>query len=268
MESILDIKKQVAIVAMVLGVCLSTSVAHAADVRMVFGNTLAPYAIPETSSGLEVKIIHAALALHGHTLKPIFMPQARGQLALRNGVVDAAERGSPKILAENKFYPSEMRAINYQDVAITLKKNNLVINSINDLMGKKIVSFQGSTTYLGSAYAAAVKNNPDYTEAPFQTNQGLMLFHNRVQVVICDEIIFRYYNKNNQAGVNLTQDLVYHKILKPLITKSNNQIFASKQIRDDYDDGLKQLKNSGQYDKIIKDFNATELGNYVLLNKP
>ena len=104
---------------------------------MVFGNTLAPYAIPETSSGLEVEIIQAALALHGHTLKPVFMPQARGLVALQDRVVDAAERGSPKMLAENKLYFSEISAITYQDTAITLKKNNLSINSISDLAGKK-----------------------------------------------------------------------------------------------------------------------------------
>lgn len=266
MRTICNIKKFKVVISAVLGGCLFISIAHAADVRMVFGNTLAPYAIPETSSGLEVTIIRDALAVHGHILKPIFMPQARGQMAMQNGEVDAAERGSPKMLAENKFYFSENSAITYQDTAITLKKNNLVINSINDLMGKKIVSFQGATTYLGPAYAAAVKNSPDYTESPSQINQGLMLFRNRVQVVICDEIIFRYYNKDNKMGVDLSQDIVYHKIFKPLIIQTNNQVFANKKIRDDYDDGLKQLKKSGQYDRIIKEFNAIELNNDVLPN--
>jgi polar amino acid transport system substrate-binding protein len=240
-------------------VCLAASAlcavgaqSQAKEVRMAFGLTLHPYVIADTSTGFELEIIKEALAVKGHTLKPMFMPMQRIPLALKDKQIDAAARGAPELVEGQGFFYSTEPAAVYQDYAISLKKNNLTINQMQDLKGKSILGFPNATVFLGDAYAAAVSGNSQYSETNYPKSQPLMLYANRVQVVVSDKNIFKYYSQTIKAEADIFQELDYHRIFSPVPAKYNNQVFIDAQIRDDFNAGLKHVKATGRAKEIMR----------------
>ena len=68
---------------------------QAAEVKMLFGQSLAPFANEGDGSGIEIDIIRAALAVSGHTLTLSFVPQARVPVTWKAQAFDAAATVTP-----------------------------------------------------------------------------------------------------------------------------------------------------------------------------
>jgi polar amino acid transport system substrate-binding protein len=236
--------------SLLVAVCAATST-HANEVRVAFGLAIPPYVIQDSDSGFEVDIIREALAVKGHTVKIVYAAAATMPKLLKDGKIDAAQRGSPELQDGNGAYYATAPAVIYQDYAITLKKNNFAINNLDDLKGHSIAAYMTATKFIGPEFAAVVKDNPRYQEVPNQKRQSLMLFANGIEVVVSDINIFKYFRNSEKSQVDTTQEVIYHKIFSDSGLKTNNPVFADKQVRDDFDVGLKQLRNSGRYQKII-----------------
>ena len=234
--------------------CFVCAQSQAKEVKMAFGLTLPPYVIADSNSGFELETIREALALKGHTLKPVYMPMQRIPLALKDKQIDAAERGAPEAAEGQGYFYSAEPAATYQDYAITLKKNNISINQVQDLKGKSIIGFGNATVFLGEAFAAAVNGNSQYSETNDQKRQPLMLFANRIQVVVSDRNIFKFNSQSVKTEVDTAQELDFHKIFSATPSKYNNQVFTDAQIRDDFNAGLKQLKASGKDKEIMRKY--------------
>jgi len=69
-------------------------------VKVAFGNTLSPWVIPESDSGIAVDIIKECLEPAGYKIENIYVPYARRITAYQNGEVDAASDINAKIMAE------------------------------------------------------------------------------------------------------------------------------------------------------------------------
>ncbi|WP_157691762.1 substrate-binding periplasmic protein [Noviherbaspirillum autotrophicum] len=240
-----------------LSVAIALSAAatvQAREITMIFGLALPPYVIQESNSGFEIDIIRAALAVKGHTLKPTYASFLVVPKMLKEKQADAAQRGNPDLKEGEGFYYASEPTVVYQDNAITLKKNNLKIDSLADLHGKSIVSFQGATQFLGPDFAAAVKGNPHYQESSNERRKLQMLYANSAQVYTGDVNIFKYYRNTVKNDVDTTQEVVYHKVFPINTDVTRDAVFLDKQVRDDFNAGLKQLKSSGQYQQIIKKY--------------
>ena len=237
--------------------CIAFSVlaplAQAKEVSIIFGLALPPYVIQENNSGFEVDIIREALAVKGHTLKPIYASFMMISQSLKDNKADGAQRGNAELAEGSGYFYADNQTVSYQDVAITLKKNNLKIDSVNDLKDKKVVAFQGASKFLGADFGTAVANNPNYSETAFELKKTQQLYANGLQVFVGDVNIFKYY-KAKVTGLDTTQEVVFHKIFSNKDIKNNHAVFKEKQIRDDFDAGLKQLKASGKYQEIIKKY--------------
>lgn len=240
-------------VSAVLALSAVTTV-QAKEVHMIFGLALPPYVIQESNSGFEIDIIRAALAVKGHTLKPTYASFLVVPKMLKEKQADAAQRGNPDLKESDGFYYGSEPTVIYQDNAITLKKNNLKIDSLAELQGKSIVSFQGATQFLGPEFAAAVKGNQNYQESSNERRKLQMLYANSAQVYTGDVNIFKYYRTSVKNDVDTTQEVVYHKVFPTNTDVTRNAVFLDKQVRDDFNAGLKQLKSSGQYQQIIKKY--------------
>lgn len=230
-------------------------VTQAKDVSIIFGLALPPYVIQENNSGFELDIIREALAVKGHTLKPIYASFMMIAQNLKENKADGAQRGGAELVEGSGYFYADSQTVSYQDAAITLKKNNLKIDSVNDLKDKKVVAFQGASKFLGADYGAAVANNPNYSETAFELKKTQQLYANGLQVFVGDANIFKFY-KSKVTGLDTTQEVVFHKIFSNKDVKNNHAVFKDKQIRDDFDAGLKQLKTSGKYQEIIKKYIA------------
>lgn len=209
------------------------------------GLSLPPYVIQSENAGIELDIIREALKVKGHTLKLSYLPFARIATAFSKGRIDCASTINEASGVKANYSDSH---IYYQNVATTLKNKNLTINSLNDLKNKSIVSFQNATSYLGAAFATAVKNNPQYKEIADQKIQNKLLFKGRVQVVIGDINIFKYFTEKVSDVVDTTQPIEYHQ----LFPKTHFKVaFKDTSLMEEFNEGLAQIKANGAYQKIM-----------------
>lgn len=238
-----------------LALCSLSASLQAKEVTMLFGLALPPYVIQENNSGFELDIIKAALAVKGHSLKPVYASFSLITSTLKDNKADGAQRGNPDLSEAAGYFYADSQTVFYQDMAITLKKNNLAINHVNDLKGKTVVAFQGASKFLGPEFGAAVAGNPSYSETANELKKVQQLYANGMQVFVGDMNIFKYF-RAKAGGVDTQQEIVFHKIFANADIKYNHAVFKDKQIRDDFDVGLKQLKSSGKYQEIIKKYIA------------
>ena len=224
---------------------LLSRTAWASDVVMAFGAKIAPYSFPESDSGIELDIIGEALAFRGHTLKPQYYPLARVPLTYRNGEVDAAMTDLGQNL--DAFYGNP--AVIYQNRFVTLSNRHIHIKKPKDLAGLSIVAFQGAAKRYPEWLAASEKAGL-YFEQNNQELQVLGLNKRRFDVVLSDESIYRYFERQLEYQELFKAKAVdFHTFIEedPL---DYRPIFRSEQIRDDFNAGLEQLKDSGRYQAI------------------
>lgn len=231
--------------------CLST----AKDVLMAFSQEIPPYILQELDAGIEIDIISAALAFKGHTLKPLYFPLGRVPIAFRSGIVDAAMGDMGEELKLHGGFYAEPTVV-YDNVFITLKNRNISIKEPEDLDSLLVLSFQGAE----KRYPAWLKKVAE-TDRLFgisdQLSQAKLLHMGRYDVVLSDRYIYRYFVK--QMKLNDVQEI--HDVKEHQFTTADpadyRPVFRDKKMRDDFNLGLKNLKESGEFQKIYN--------NYILL---
>ncbi len=214
------------------------------EVKVAFGDKLAPYII-QPNSGMEFEIIKSAFEQKSYKIDPIFVPFARLAKSAETGVYDVVATINEDSKIKNVYYSDSY--ITYENVAISIK--DYKIKNINDLKNKSIIAFQDANIYLGNEFAYAMKNNSNYYELANQEGQVASLMKERVEVVIIDLNIFKYYY--NKSSLFKQKQYIVYRIFKPTLYKL---AFRDKKIRDDFNEGLKQLKNNGTYNKILKKY--------------
>ena len=224
---------------------LNTPYAFAKDLKIAIGLSLPPYFIEGKSEGIEFEIIKEALAVKGHTFKPEYLPFARVTKAIADKAVDGAATINEGSGIQTNYTNEH---VTYQNYAITLKEKAFQIASVNDLNGKSIAAFQNAKKYLGPDFAKMADANKAYAEHATQQTQNKLLFSKRVDVVVGDKNIFNHFTKEIAKEVNTTQELVFHPIFPATPYKMG---FTDAQIRDDFNEGLKQIKANGVYQKIL-----------------
>ncbi|MFT6984933.1 MAG: polar amino acid transport system substrate-binding protein [Psychromonas sp.] len=234
---------------------------RAEQISVAISFSIPPWVIKETETGLELDILREAFAVKGHTIKAYYLPLARSFESFDSGLVDAVinvKKGMVK-----GFYSD--RVVRFQNCAISLADNKFVINEINDLQDKRIVAFQRASTILGLEFNAMTLKNAQYKELSNQSQQIKQLFKKRVDVVISERNIFKYFHKQllqpwNSETVfvinktELEQKVKYHCIFPPT---AYHYAFTSEKIRDDFNYGLKTIQENGLYNKIFNDYEET-----------
>ncbi|MGE5503366.1 MAG: substrate-binding periplasmic protein [Actinomycetota bacterium] len=222
----------------------------AAEVVLAVGRSLPPYVIAEEWRGIEYDIVKRSLESEGHTISPRVVPLARVARDLELGKVDAA---TPMIEASGvKAFYSQSH-ITYRNVAISLASRDLHIDKVADLAGKSVIAFQNATKFLGPDYAAAVAANPQYREEDRQVVQPVLLFLGRTDVVVADRNIFAWFADSPEvkAKADTTQAVRFHPLFPPT---EYHVAFRDEAIRDAFDRGLKRLKDSGEYARIVQSY--------------
>jgi len=224
--------------------------ALADNITMTFGDSTPPYAFADTQGGLEVDIVREALALRGHTLKPVFVPAARVQHQFKHGLVDAASKDtSGQLQAIGALYGDA--SMEYHDVLISLASRELEITQPADLDGLSVIAFQNAWKVY-SDWLQAVKDKGFYEETPDQTVQVKALLSGRADVAVADRYIFNYLATEMAAQTtDALPTLKYTSFAPPLVVRP---VFSNEQVRDDFNAGLRQLRSSGRYEKIFDEY--------------
>lgn len=233
----------------VLAFGASPSFSGPKELTLAIGLALPPYNIPEANSGMELDIVREALQMKGYAIKPKYVPFARVKRELKNHEVDGALTINPDSGIE-AFYSDEH--IVCENVVISLKENNFNIKNVNDLSDKSVLAFQDATIYLGKDFASMAKGNAQYREIAKQQLQVNLLYTNRVNTVVLDKNIFYYHRKYNNK-VDISQPIDIWRIFSPTPFRV---AFIDKKVRDAFNEGLKQLRDTGRYDEIMKKYIA------------
>ncbi|MES2257886.1 MAG: ABC transporter substrate-binding protein [Pseudomonadota bacterium] len=235
--------------ALLGGACLCP--AQAADVLMAFGEKIPPFCFPESNSGIELEVISEALAVRGHLLKPKYYPFVRIPLAFKGHSVDAAMTDLGEDLRADGAYYGDP-AVYYDNVFISLKERKLTIRKPEDLRGLTVLSFPGGARRYPDWLDEARKDGR-YFEQNDQALQVLTLDKGRYDVVLSDRNIFKYFSLQLKQQGHQLKPTVQQGFVK-FNPMDYRPVFRDNKIRDDFNAGLKYLKESGRWQAIYQKY--------------
>ncbi|MBX9762991.1 MAG: transporter substrate-binding domain-containing protein [Pseudomonadaceae bacterium] len=215
--------------------------ASAQSLRFGFGTHKPPYIYENQARGLEYDIVLAAASLGGLEVEPYYAPMERLSMMMRKGQLDAVATTN-ELNGDSPFYSDVY--IRYQNVAVALRSRNLTIERISDLTAYSVNAFQRARVMLGSEYQTMAESNPRYREEAFQIARNRMLYSGRVDVVVTDMRILRYFNLEVHTQVDVSQPLTIY----PIFPVTDYKLGCLKQ-RDceRFSKGLALLRSSGDY---------------------
>ena len=231
-------------------VLLLNSVLPAKEVQTVFSYSTPPYVF-EDGSGIVVSIVEEALAYKGHTVKQVFVNMGRGFEMFKYGYVDATSI-IKKTSGLDAFYSDYF--MQYHNAAFALKSKNYSIKKIAELKNYNFIGFQNAKKYLGEEFEQSANDAGErYSEVADQRQQVYKLLRGRTDVVVMDRHIFTYY-KNQllfEGAVDKDMEVELFELFEP--TKYRTA-FKDEKIRDDFNEGIQRVRDSGRYDTIYKQY--------------
>ena len=126
-----------------------------------------------------------------HEISVVYVPYGRTYELMKKINADIG-----LTLTEKSGVDSEILSqpyVTYQNVAISLKEKSIKIDKIKDLQKYTLVAFQNASPILGSEFANAAKTSPLYIELPEQYRQVELLLNGKVDVVVMEINIFKYF---------------------------------------------------------------------------
>ncbi|WP_218048697.1 substrate-binding periplasmic protein [Curvivirga aplysinae] len=233
----------------IAAISVSYTVHAEKTLKVAVGVTIPPYVIREEKRGIEYDILKEILASQGYRMEPVFVPLSRTLYLLRNkrvdGIMSTGQIDLPGCYTDHH--------ITYWNYAISLSEKNYDIKSVKDLTDKRVVAFQNASEYLGYNYKKMTEKSKDYREIADQSAQVMQLFNKRADIIVGDRYIFEWYRKSDQVQEmsDVTQKVTYHEIFAPSMFAA---VFQDYEICNKFNDGLKQLKESGRYQEIIESY--------------
>ncbi len=220
------------------------------------GDSLPPYAIPETDSGASVEIIREAFKTQDYLVKFIYVPITKLAEDLdKDPQIDGASRNIFKKADPNKF---SNNYIKFHDCVNTLEENNSIKN-MDDLSKSSIIAFQGAKLYLGKKYNDAVSLNRSYREINNPLTQTSQLLLGRINAIVSDIYILNYKIKEfikMFPDIKIKSDKIKCSIY--LNNKPYRAYFKNKKYKDLFDLGLTKIIKNGKYSLILKKYNIED----------
>lgn len=233
---------------------------HAETVRVGIGFAIPPYVIQAENAGVEVDIIRYALKAAGHEVEFIYLPNLRLPVAFADGKVDCVATNAAYDLAldSGRQAFNSVTTVVFQNFAVTLADDGHRIETIGDLVDKTVLGFNNSVKYLGPDFQRMAAVNEHYSELADQALQVRMLYSSRVDAIISDKRIFRYWrmrlSKMASAPVlDLDREVRLHPIFSP---SPRHVAFRDAALRDAFNAGLKTIRKAG----VVKTVEARYAG--------
>ena len=224
--------------------------AQAAEIRVAFATTLEPFVFARTHGGIEVEIVRSVLQRLGHTLEPVYVPNARVSHLFERRQVDAAATSLQEQGASGFF--SEPYIV-FQNIAVTLAERKLRLDSIADMAGLKVVAFQKAGSYLGDEFHRMAQRNPKYREIADHLGQARLLYRGGADVIVIERHVFDYQNKI--LGVARYPESVRQVHIHPLFPPTPYRMrFHDKALRDAFDLELATVTRLGIPEAIARKY--------------
>jgi polar amino acid transport system substrate-binding protein len=190
-------------------------------------------------TGQEKEIIEAAFMTQNIEVRFQILSYSRLIFEFENKRLDFASPIAfeiPGAFYTDKYLP-------FRDVAVTLKAKNTKIDQMSDLTGKSLVAYQQAEKVIGPEFSVLVRKGK-YQELAERDLQIKMLFDGRVDVVVGESRISsclaeKYYGKNSVS---------IHPVFKQV---PYGGAAWDKDLVDQFQNGLKAIKQSGVYQNIL-----------------
>jgi polar amino acid transport system substrate-binding protein len=225
---------------------------QAKEITMAFSKDIPPYIFETKNKGIEIDIISTALAYKGHTLKPAYFPLGRVPFAFISNFVDAAMGDIGKDLLPHGGHYAKPAVI-YHNIFITRADSHITITKPQDLIGLNISSFQGAQLRYPQWLNETVASGHFHANSN-QLSQIKKLLNHKVDVVLSDRYIFKYFAKQLRLEQPFKPtSFVEHEFVK-VNPKDYRAVFRSEKIRDDFNEGLQHMYENGQVQKIYDNY--------------
>jgi polar amino acid transport system substrate-binding protein len=222
------------------------------SIQLITGLSKPPF-ILSGDKGMQIEIVKAAFAVSNYDVSFIHLPLSlhMGVYKRRNidGLITLTSKTNEVGLYLSKPY------IDYQNVVVTLAKNNFYITQLSDLAKLRVAAFQNAGLFLGDDYANIFTGSNGYIEIADQKSQLALLFTDRVDAIIMDVNIFKYMLvelQNRKKYLNIySKDVVIYPLFEP-----NNYVagFNTNELKTLFDKGITEIKGTGQYQKIVNSY--------------
>jgi polar amino acid transport system substrate-binding protein len=219
-----------------------------------------PYIMQQGKTGLEVEILREALAFRGHTFTHIQAPYGRLQVMVSQGMADAA--AGTRRQPDGTFYSDHFIA--FYNVLVTRAVPKRNIRSVADLKNLRLVAWQNAYRDLGDAFFDLF--NPDrnqgkphykkYYEVPSQLSQVKMFWAGHADALVIDKYIFAALTARVSDQFNTDAAVEYHDLFEPETRFRVN--FRTRELRDDFNQGLAELRDSGRYAELVSKYLSTQ----------
>jgi len=217
-------------------------------VRLIAGYSKPPFVIEEGAKGIQLDIVREALSFDGYNVKFVHIPFGRSVMSLQNNTYDGivtVMKGLeyPNILLSDPY-------VRYQNVAVSLSDRKFKINSIHDLPGKTVYTFQRARKHLGEEFEKVVSRSSGYREVAEQEKQVTDLFYRKAEVIILDINIFKHFAKEMSKSRQL-DPFVIHPLFDERYYSAG---FKDEALKNSFNAGVKKLKESGRYQEILDSY--------------
>ncbi len=218
--------------------------AFADPFRIGFGTNKPPYIFENEGKGLEYDVVQAALRRAGYDMQAYFAPMERLHLMLQRGDIDCI--ATTNEMSGVAAYYSDTY-IEYHNTAVALTSRRVQLNSLQHLRNYSVSAFQRARFLLGPEYAQAMADHPNYREEAQQITRNRLLYSGRIDVIIGDPRVIRYFNREVLDQVDVTQPLSWYPLFPPTAYKMG---FRFQIQRDQFNLGLAAIRRSGEYTEI------------------
>ncbi len=229
----------------------ATPVCCSREIIVAFTDDIPPFVMNNASEGLEVDILREALKYKDHTFRVMQCSYKRLAVAVAEMGIDAA--AAVRTTDDGTYYSDSFIA--FENYAITKKQSGITLQSIGDLKGHTIFTWQNAYRDLGPEFEALFSPSVKephirkYHEIGIQKGQVQMFWRDPESVIIIDKSIFIWFTKQFQPDALAGDQIVYNEIF-PIPTQFQVN-FKSKAMRDDFNQGLKYIRDSGIYQGVF-----------------
>jgi polar amino acid transport system substrate-binding protein len=213
--------------------------------EIITGLPKPPFILAGAKSGLQLDLFRAALSTD-YLVKFIPTPLGRNITSYQRTNVNGIAT-LPFGYQHPNMYISKPY-INYQNVAISLAESNFSINSIDDLSGKSVAAFQKARKFLGDEFSKKISYLLDYREVADQMRQISMLYSRSTEVIVLDSRIFKHFIREHADQARYKKSINIHYIFAE---RSYSAGFDSKELREQFDQGVVRIKKEGIYQEIL-----------------
>ncbi|MNS67991.1 Bacterial extracellular solute-binding protein, family 3 [compost metagenome] len=138
-------------------------------------------------------------------------------------------------------------------VAISKKKDKLKIKQFGDLKEHRLAAGPWHWEKLGPKFMRQYepKKRPStYKEFITRDEQHKSFWSEKSKVIVCDRVIFEFFQEYLSNVVDTTDPIVIHKL--PFKSPPARVFFRNEDLRDDFNRELEKLRASGHFDRLFQ----------------